>query len=205
MQPLQVLGPVLAQFAHGSIHAHQVLHGALDFLIQALPEKQIAQGGGQQGAATAIVLFAIVEKAVAQLGRGGQLHEAVFEAFELLDFLGDFISQHRDANTLYRDHLCAILIARVHDEFGHAGLCNVMSQMDLKANWVSDIIFEASDFDNALFKRHGTYDDEIVEKARNTKAMIELNKKIWRLRRRYSNIIVDEVMENKKVTEVKED
>jgi len=35
--------------------------------------------------------------------------------------------------------------------------------------------------------------------------MIELNKKIWRLRRRYSNIIVDEVMENKKVTEVKED
>jgi hypothetical protein len=80
-----------------------------------------------------------------------------------------------------------------------------MSQMDLKANWVSDIIFEASDFDNALFKRHGTYDDEIVEKARNTKAMIELNKKIWRLRRRYSNIIVDEVMENKKVTEVKED
>ena len=64
---------------------------------------------------------------------------------------------------------------------------------------------EASDFDNALFKRHGTYDDEIVEKARNTKAMVELNKKIWRLRRRYSNIIVDEVMENKKVTEVKED
>ena len=123
---------------------------------------------------------------------------------EMLDFLGDFLSQHRDANTLYRDHLCAILVARVHDEFGSEGLCNVMSQMDLKANWVSDIIFEASDFDNSLFKRHGTYDDEIVEKARNTKAMIELNKKIWRLRRRYANIIVDEVMEQKKVAEVKE-
>jgi hypothetical protein len=124
---------------------------------------------------------------------------------ELLDFLGDFLSQHRDANTLYRDHLCAVLIGRVHDEFGSEGLCNVMRQMDLKAKWVSDIIFEASDFDNSLFKRHGTYDDEIVEKARDTKAMIELNKKIWRLRRRYANIIVDEIMEAKKVAEKKED
>jgi aspartate-semialdehyde dehydrogenase len=124
---------------------------------------------------------------------------------ELLDFLGEFLSQHRDANTLYRDHLCAVLIARVYDEFGNEGLCNVMQQMDLKANWVSDIIFEASDFDNALFKRHGTYDDEIVEKARQTQAFVDLNKKIWRLRRRYANIIVDEVMANKKVAEQKEE
>jgi hypothetical protein len=124
---------------------------------------------------------------------------------ELLDFLGDFLSQHRDANTLYRDHLCAILIGRVYDEFGNEGLCNIMQQMDLKANWVSDIIFEASDFDNALFKRHGTYDDEIVEKARQTQAFIDLNKKIWRLRRRYANIIVDEVMANKKVAEKKDE
>jgi len=124
---------------------------------------------------------------------------------ELLDFLGEFLSQHRDANTLYRDHLCAVLIARVYDEFGNEGLCNVMQQMDLKANWVSDIIFEASDFDNALFKRHGTYDDEIIEKARKTQAFVDLNKKIWRLRRRYANIIVDEVMANKKVAEQKEE
>jgi hypothetical protein len=124
---------------------------------------------------------------------------------ELLDFLGEFLSQHRDANTLYRDHLCAVLIGRVYDEFGNEGLCNVMQQMDLKANWVSDIIFEASDFDNALFKRHGIYDDEIVEKARQTQAFVDLNKKIWRLRRRYANIIVDEVMANKKVAEQKED
>jgi cell fate (sporulation/competence/biofilm development) regulator YlbF (YheA/YmcA/DUF963 family) len=81
----------------------------------------------------------------------------------------------------------------------------MMQQMDLKANWVSDIIFEASDFDNALFKRHGTYDDEIVEKARQTQAFIDLNKKIWRLRRRYANIIVDEVMANKKVAEKKDE
>lgn len=124
---------------------------------------------------------------------------------ELLDFLGEFLSEHRDASTMYRDHLCAILIGRVHDEFGNEGLCNILHQLDLKANWVSDIIFEASDFDNALFKRHGTYDDEIVEKARNTKAMVDLNKKIWRLRRKYANIIVDEVMETKKVSEQKED
>lgn len=124
---------------------------------------------------------------------------------ELLDFLGEFLSQHRDANTLYRDHLCAILIGRVYDEFGNEGLCNIMQQMDLKANWVSDIIFEASDFDNALFKRHGTYDDEIVEKARKTQAFIDLNKKIWRLRRRYANIIVDEVMASKKVAEKKDE
>lgn len=124
---------------------------------------------------------------------------------ELLDFLGEFLSQHRDANTLYRDHLCAILIGRVYDEFGNEGLCNIMQQMDLKANWVSDIIFEASDFDNALFKRHGIYDDEIVEKARQTQAFIDLNKKIWRLRRRYANIIVDEVMASKQVAEKKDE
>ena len=89
------------------IQAHQVLHSALDFLIQALAEKQIAQGGGQQGTATAIVLFAIVEKAVAQLGRGGQLHEAVFEAFELLDFLGggvQVLAQLVQALTVNRFH-----------------------------------------------------------------------------------------------------
>jgi hypothetical protein len=124
---------------------------------------------------------------------------------ELLDFLSDFLSQHRDANTMYRDHLCAVLIGRIYDEFGNEGLCNVMSQMDIKANWVSDIIFEASDFDNALFKRHGIYDDEIVVKARGTQAMIDLNKKIWRLRRRYANIIVDEIMETKKVSGTKEE
>jgi len=124
---------------------------------------------------------------------------------ELLDFLGEFLSQHRDANTLYRDHLCAILIGRVYDEFGNEGLCNIMQQMDLKANWVSDIIFEASDFDNALFKRHGIYDDKIVEKARQTQAFIDLNKKIWRLRRRYANIIVDEVMASKQVAEKKDE
>lgn len=117
-----------------------------------------------------------------------------FSRADLLNFLGEFLSDNRDADTLYRGHLCGIFVARVHEEFGAEGLCELMMQIDIRASWMSDILFEKSDFNNALFKKYGVYDDEIVEKARRTQSMIEMNKKIWRLRKKYANLIVDEVM-----------
>lgn len=117
-----------------------------------------------------------------------------FTRADLLNFLGEFISQSRDADNLYRSSLCGILVGRIYDEFGSEGLCELMMQIDLRGGWISDIIFESSDFNNALFKRHGIYDDEIVQKARNTRTMNEMNKKIWRLRRKYANIIADEIV-----------
>lgn len=113
---------------------------------------------------------------------------------EMLSMLSDFISQSRDAETIYRNHLCGILVNRIFDEFGPDGLCELMVQIDNKAGWISDIIFDQADFNNAMFKRHGTFDNEVVEKARRSERLVEMNQKIWRLRRRYANLIADEIM-----------
>ena len=117
-----------------------------------------------------------------------------FSRADLLNFLGEFISQNRNAETLYRTHLCGVIVGRIFDEFGPEGLCELMMQIDIKAGWISDIIFESSDFNNAMFKRHGIYDEKIVTKARSTDSINELNQKIWRLRKRYANIIADEIV-----------
>jgi hypothetical protein len=116
-----------------------------------------------------------------------------FSRADLLNFLGEFISQNRNAETLYRNHLCGVIVSRIFDEFGPEGLCELMMQIDIKAGWISDIIFESSDFNNAMFKRHGIYDEKIVNKARSTDSLNELNQKIWRLRKKYANIIADEI------------
>jgi hypothetical protein len=68
-----------------------------------------------------------------------------------------------------------------------------MMAIDQRANWISDIIFEQSDFDNAMYSIHGTYDSSLVQKARNSEGIIELNKKIWRLRKKYAREIANEV------------
>ena len=117
-----------------------------------------------------------------------------FSRADLLNFLGEFISQNRNAETLYRNHLCGVIVGRIFDEFGPEGLCELMMQIDIKAGWISDIIFESSDFNNAMFKRHGIYDEKIVTKAHSTDSINELNQKIWRLRKRYANIIADEIV-----------
>jgi len=122
--------------------------------------------------------------------------DAEMSRSELIEFLGDFMSHNNSPDILYRDHLCSLLVARVFTEFGHEGLCALMMEIDRKANWISDIIFEQADFDNAMFSSHGTYDSDIVHKARNTESIIELNKKIWRLRRKYARAIVNEVIED---------
>jgi len=49
-----------------------------------------------------------------------------------------------------------------------------------------------------MFDAHGIYDSDVVGKARNSEAFIELNKKIWRLRRRYAKLIVEEIINDEK-------
>jgi hypothetical protein len=47
-----------------------------------------------------------------------------------------------------------------------------------------------------MFAKFGVYDEDITAKARQTNAMYEMNKKIWRLRKRYTKLIVDEIFGN---------
>lgn len=112
---------------------------------------------------------------------------------ELINFLGEFLAQNSNNDILYRDHLCNIIVARIFDEFSYEGLCALMMSIDQKANWISDIIFEQSDLDNAMYSMHGIYDEGLISKARNSEGIIELNKKIWRLRKKYAKQIADEV------------
>ena len=49
--------------------------------------------------------------------------------------------------------------------------------------------------ENAMFEKFGIYDPELTKKARDTRAMYEMNKKIWRLRKRYAKLIADEIFE----------
>ena len=69
-----------------------------------------------------------------------------------------------------------------------------MMAIDKRANWISDILIENSDLDDILFQKYGIYDSEICLKARKTEAMIEMNGKIWRLRKKYAKAIVEELM-----------
>jgi|Laugresbdmm110dd_1035094.scaffolds.fasta_scaffold21768_2 hypothetical protein len=115
---------------------------------------------------------------------------------DLVNFLGEFLTQNKDSGLIYRGHLCKIIVGRVFEEFGPEGLCELMMQIDRRAGWISDIIFEQSDFNNALFAKYMHYDEEIVDKARNSQQLLELNKKIWRLRKKYAGLIIDEIMDD---------
>ena len=113
---------------------------------------------------------------------------------ELLDYLADFIKEGRHAEKMYRENFCELVVNKVFEDFGYEGLCNLMIKIDGKANWISDILIENSDFDDIMFKKYGIYDPTICDKARTTESMMEMNHKIWRLRKKYANIIVDEIM-----------
>jgi hypothetical protein len=45
-----------------------------------------------------------------------------------------------------------------------------------------------------MLKKYGTYDAAVCDKARNTDSFMEMNSKIWRLRKKSAGIIVDEIM-----------
>jgi len=119
---------------------------------------------------------------------------------ELVNFISEFMASSMNVGQVYRSHLVETVAARVYDEFGQDGLCDLMMKIDERANWISDILIEQPDLDDVMFKRHGIYDHEIVEKARKTESMLELNQKIWRLRKKYSRAIVDELFEGTEPT-----
>lgn len=112
---------------------------------------------------------------------------------ELIEFLGEFMSGTMRIEQVYRSHLCTTLVNRVYSEFGVEGLAEMMLTIDEKGAWISDILFEAPELEDAMFARFGVYDEDITTKARHTNAMYEMNKKIWRLRKRYTKLIVDEI------------
>lgn len=112
----------------------------------------------------------------------------------MAEFLSHFISSGT-ADILYRKNYCDMVAQKVYNEFGYDGLAELMMSMDKKANWISDILIEAPDLDNIAFKTYGTFDDKLASKARRTQAIQEFNEKLWRLRRKYSKLIVAEIME----------
>ena len=114
---------------------------------------------------------------------------------ELIEFLGDFMSGNMRIEQVYRSHLCTTLVQRVHSEFGAEGLAEMMLKIDETGGRISDILLEAPDLENAMFEKFGIYDPELTKKARDTRAMYEMNKKIWRLRKRYAKLIADEIFE----------
>lgn len=117
---------------------------------------------------------------------------------QLSEFVANFMEGANDAEATYRKHYCQMVVNKIHHEFGYEGLCELMLTMDKRAGWISDILIESPDLDEILFKKYNVYDDDIASKARETVAMQDLNGKIWRLRRKYSRLIVEEVMANVK-------
>jgi len=113
---------------------------------------------------------------------------------ELAVWLGEFISNGPEMEHMYRNHLCTMIVNRLYGDFGVEGMCELMMTIDNRSSWISDIVIDNSDLDELMFDGYGVYDDNIVQKARDTVAAGELNKKIWRLRRKYAKLIVEEIM-----------
>jgi hypothetical protein len=113
---------------------------------------------------------------------------------ELAVWLSDFMSQSSKAEKMYRSHFCSIVVNRLWKEFGVEGMCELMLAIDKRAGWISDIILEDADLHDALFDNHGVFDDDAVIKARMSNRLMEMNKKIWRLRRKYSKLIAAEIV-----------
>jgi len=113
---------------------------------------------------------------------------------EMAIWLSEFMNAADSAADVYRNHVVTLIANKVYTDFGYEGFCELMVAMDKKAGWISDIIIENSDLDDIMFQKYGTYDHRVIHKARSTEAIQELNKKIWRLRRKYARAIVDELM-----------
>jgi deoxyhypusine synthase len=112
---------------------------------------------------------------------------------DLIEMIGEFMTGSLRVEDVYRSHLCDTLVQRVYDEFGTEGMAELMMKIDSRADWITDMLFDANDLHDAMFKRHGTFDEDISFKARTTMAMGEMNKKMWNLRKRYIGKIVDEI------------
>lgn len=123
---------------------------------------------------------------------------------ELAVWLSEFMSQSQKAQILYRSNFCAFVVNKVFEEFGIEGLCDLMLAIDKRAGWISDILIEDADIQDAMFNAHGVFDDQAIVKARLSEELTELNKKIWRLRRKYARLIAEEIIRNGAETETPE-
>jgi hypothetical protein len=115
-------------------------------------------------------------------------------AEEMAVWLSDFMSQTQKAQRMYRTHFCNIVVNRLWEEFGIEGMCELMMAIDNRAGWISDILIEDADIHDALFNAHGVFDDDAIIKARMSSELVEMNKKIWRLRRKYAKLIAQEIV-----------
>jgi hypothetical protein len=122
---------------------------------------------------------------------------------ELAVWLSEFMSQSQKAQRLYRRHFCNIVVNRLFDEFGVEGMCELMMAIDNRAGWISDILIEDTELHDALFTIHGVFDDDAIIKARMSKELIEMNRKIWRLRRKYAKLIAQEIISGVDTSESK--
>lgn len=113
---------------------------------------------------------------------------------ELAVWLSEFMSQSQKAQRMYRSHFCSLAVNKVWEEFGVEGMCELMMHIDKRAGWISDIIIEDADIHDALFDHHGIFDDDAILKARMSNELMEMNKKIWRLRRKYAKLIAQEIV-----------
>jgi hypothetical protein len=113
---------------------------------------------------------------------------------DLAVWLSEFMSQSQKAQRLYRSHFCNIVVNRLYDEFGVEGMCELMMAIDRRAGWISDILIEDTELHDALFNVHGIFDDDAIIKARMSKELVEMNRKIWRLRRKYAKLIAQEIV-----------
>ena len=120
--------------------------------------------------------------------------EEEFSPESLAEFISAFMSTAAQTEFIYRKNYCTTVANRIYSEWGSEGFCEMMVAMDRKADWISDILFESPDLADIAFQKYGIYDQNITKKARETDAMIELNKKLWRLRRKYAKLIVDEII-----------
>ncbi len=114
----------------------------------------------------------------------------------IMDFLSQFMGGMSDAESLYRHNACTMVVDKVFSEFGQDGLCEMMMAIDARGNWMTDIIVEASDIEDVLFKKYGVFATDALDMARDTDAMAELHKRLWSLRRRYVAKIADELFAN---------
>lgn len=113
---------------------------------------------------------------------------------DLAVWLSEFMSQSQKAQRMYRSHFCNIVVNQLWEEFGVEGMCELMLAIDKRAGWISDIIIEDTDIHDALFDVHGVFDDEAIVKARMSNELTEMNRKIWRLRRKYAKLIAQEII-----------
>ena len=116
----------------------------------------------------------------------------------MAEFIGAFMGAAAQTEAIHRKNFCDTVAGRIYTNWGAEGFCELMIAMDKKADWISDILFESPDLADIAFSKYGIYDPEITLKARDTDAMLELNKKLWRLRRKYAKLIVDEIISKEK-------